>query len=184
VVFRSEYLYVCETAVLGESAERVRASSRAAPQWKWCGYPAAGQCSWPSQVPPKSAPCCGAGAGGAAGTSGQCSCPSQVPPKSLLAGGTPGTVGQCSCPSQVPPKSVFGGGVPGAGVPGVGAGVGEADVAGVAEPEDAGAPGLGVGVGVRVDETTDEVVVLVTVTGALVPPEHPAANSATRQRQR
>ncbi len=29
------------------------------------------------------------------------------------------------------------------------------------------------------DETADEVVVSVTVTGALVPPEHPAANSAT-----
>jgi hypothetical protein len=132
-----------------------------------CDYPAAGQCSWPSQVPPKSAPCCGAGAGGAAGTLGQCSCPSQVPPKSLLAGGTPGAVGQCSCPSQVPPKSV------------PGAGGCEADVAGVVEPDDAGAPVVLPGVGVRVDETADEVVVLVTVTGALVPPEHPAANSAT-----
>jgi hypothetical protein len=67
--------------------------------------------------------------------------------------------------------------VPGAGVPG--AGVGEADVAGVLEPDDAGAPVVLVGVGVRVVETVGEVVVLVTVTGALVPPEHPAANSAT-----
>ncbi|WP_319447220.1 MULTISPECIES: hypothetical protein [unclassified Mycobacterium] len=100
-----------------------------------------------------------------------------MPPKSVLPGGTPRSVGQCSCPSQVPPKSVPGAGVPGAGVPG--AGVGEADVAGVLVPDDAGAPVVGVGVGVRVDEIADEVVVSVTVTGALVPPEHPAANSAT-----
>jgi hypothetical protein len=72
---------------------------------------------------------------------------------------------------------VPGAGVPGAGVPG--AGVGEADVAGVLEADDAGAPVVLVGVGVRVDETADEVVVFVTVTGALVPPEQPAANNAT-----
>lgn len=47
---------------------------------------------------------------------------------------------------------------------------------GVLEADDAGAPV--VGVGVRVDETAGEVVVLVTVTGVLVPPEQPAANSA------
>ncbi len=65
---------------------------------------------------------------------------------------------------------MFGGGAPGAGVPGV---------AGVLEPDDAGAPVVLVGGGVRVDETADEVVVLVTVTGASSPPEHPAANTAT-----
>jgi hypothetical protein len=67
--------------------------------------------------------------------------------------------------------------VPGAVVPG--AGVGEADVVGVLEADDAGAPVVLVGVGVRVEETAGEVVVLVTVTGVLVPPEQPAANSAT-----
>jgi hypothetical protein len=96
-------------------------------------------------------------------------------------GGVPGTVGQCSCPSQVPPKSVFDGCVPGTGVPLAwvpGAGARGADVAGVLETDDPGAPVVLVGVGGRVVETAEEVVVLVTVTGALVPPEQPAANSA------
>jgi hypothetical protein len=61
-----------------------------------------------------------------------------------------------------------------------GAGAGEADVAGALEPDDGGAPVFGVGLAVRVDETADGVVVLVTVTGAsFSPPEQPAANSAT-----
>jgi len=76
------------------------------------GYPFAGQCSWPSQVPPKSASCCGGGAGGAAGTVGQCSSPSQVPPKSVF-GGAPGAAGVVEPADAGAPVVLVGGGVRG-----------------------------------------------------------------------